>query len=456
MHPELFELKALVAGRLDAFRRREIDDHLGTCADCSRHYVALMLGSASPKTAEAEARQGLVPSGAGSAATYGIGGAIPDVGRYGIDAPLTPSDRKPTPARQPHSNTAALETEFVPTPARAQVPVSASLVDAIAKLRAEAEAPPKAVEATAAAAVVSPTADPHRTPVAQSVAIAPLAPMPLIEPSIFMPTPAGTASIIEFANPTSAVQSPAGRELPGFMSRTASASPSQSEGIQQELVVTFSSTPTRITTHRSPGAVAVYPPAAPRNTAPPVSTTSTTVPMAAPAAADLQLYVESAIAENAVSRKPKPMMLGAVLGGAALVVILGFSGYKYFQSSVAQAVSAATAASALQVQAAAARTAAAAPAPSAIAATPTPVQTRIVYVREPSRPVSESRSESRSVSAAVTAAPATIPVAVTIPDVNVLTGSAESAIQSNTQRSATSELTRSARATASRTAAPRP
>ena len=100
MHPELFELKALVAGRLDAHRRREIDDHLGSCADCSRHYVALMLGSASPKTAEAEARQGLVPTGAAAVAAAG---PLPSVTSFGIDAPLGPAEPRMA-TRQPHNN----------------------------------------------------------------------------------------------------------------------------------------------------------------------------------------------------------------------------------------------------------------------------------------------------------------------------------------------------------------
>ena len=82
MHPELFELKALVAGRLDAHRRREIDDHLGSCADCSRQYVALMLGSSSPKTAEAEARTVLVPHGSGTVLTALPQGAAAGYGSY--------------------------------------------------------------------------------------------------------------------------------------------------------------------------------------------------------------------------------------------------------------------------------------------------------------------------------------------------------------------------------------
>ena len=140
MHPELFELKALVAGRLDAHRRREIDDHLGSCAECSRHYVAMMLGSSSPKTAEAEAREGLVSTGAGSGATL-VGGESAAIQRYGIDAPLKPSaPPRPAAPRAPHNNLAALETEFQAPSSRIQMPVSASLVDAISKLRAESEA----------------------------------------------------------------------------------------------------------------------------------------------------------------------------------------------------------------------------------------------------------------------------------------------------------------------------
>ncbi|MDZ7632816.1 MAG: hypothetical protein U5K74_16125 [Gemmatimonadaceae bacterium] len=45
---------------------------------------------------------------------------------------------------------------------------------------------------------------------------------------------------------------------------------------------------------------------------------------------------------------------------------------------------------------------------------------------------------------------------MTLPEVNLSTGGAENALQANTQRGATSELTKSARATATRTAAPRP
>ena len=141
MHPELFELKALVAGRLDAHRRREIDDHLGSCADCSRHYVALMLGSPSPKTAEAEAREGLVPSGSGTLLTL-AGGEASLVQMYGIDAPLQPSaPPRPATPRRKDASSAPLETEFPASAPRAHAPTPGSLVDAITKLRAESEAP---------------------------------------------------------------------------------------------------------------------------------------------------------------------------------------------------------------------------------------------------------------------------------------------------------------------------
>ncbi|MDZ7632817.1 MAG: hypothetical protein U5K74_16130 [Gemmatimonadaceae bacterium] len=358
MHPELFELKALVAGRLDAHRRREIDDHLGSCADCSRHYVALMLGSASPKTAEAEARAGLIPSGAGTVLTLG---GSPESGAavYGIDAPIAPSEPRPAP-RAPHSNTPALETEF-PTSARTQVPVSASLVDAIAKLRAEADAPkaPPVASAPAAPEIVAPT-------VAQSS---------LIEPSIFMPTPADGISIVPSrATPAASAPSP---ELPGFMTRPTSASPSRSVAAQPELVVTFSSTPSRLTSYRSPSAVSAIPAASSFEYTSQAVPGLSAQPVSAPAS-------DFSVTSTTVARKPKPMMLGAILGTSALVVVLGIAGYKYFQSSVAQASAAAAAAAAKQVQAAAAQTAASAPVVTA-PTEPAPVQTRIIYVDRPAR-----------------------------------------------------------------------
>jgi hypothetical protein len=430
VHPELFELKALVAGRLDAHRRREIDDHLGSCADCSRHYVALMLGSSSPKTAEAEAREGLAPAG-GTVLTLAGSGSQAVVEVYGIDKPLGPSAPKP-PARQFPSQAPALETEFPAPSSRTQVPVSASLVDVIAKLRAEAEAP-KAAPAT-------PVAQTPPAPVATVVVAPPVAELPLIEPSIFLPTPAGGVSLIR---PEDApVVTKATPELPAFMTRAGSASPSASVEAQPELVVTFSSTPPRSSSHRSPASVATVTPSADR------AYVSQAVPnLTSQSASDY------AITETTVGHKPKPAMLGAILGGVAVVLVLGFSGYKYFQSSVSKAASAAAAAATQQVQATAAKTPA--PAPAVVAPAPAPaVQTRIVYVERPAR---KSAEPTKSAAPAPSATQASVtPAIVSIPDVNVSTGNADAAIQSNTQRSATSELTRSARATSTRTAAPRP
>ena len=424
MHPELFELKALVAGRLDAHRRREIDDHLGSCADCSRHYVAMMLGSSSPKTAEAEARQGLVPSGAGSNMA---GGSAPS-GGYGIDAPIAPAAPRPV-SRQPHSNTPALETEFPSSQSRTQVPVSASLVDAIAKLRAESDA--TKAELTA-------SATPSAPPVAPALLAPALVESMLIEPSIFMPTPADGVSILQPGTPTPAA-APAS-ELPGFMTRPASPSPARSAVAQPELVVTFSSTPSRLTSYRTPATIGTI------SAASEFEYVSQAIPKS-----NGQPMSEFSISETTVAQKPKPMLLGAVLGGAALAIILGISGYNYFKSSVSQAAAAAAAAAAKQVEAAA-RTAVPAPV-AAVPAAPAPVQTRIVYVREPARRGSEARSGSEVPSAPATSS---APVNVALPDVNVSTGAGDNSLQTNSQRSATSELTRSARATATRTAAPRP
>ncbi len=409
MHPELFELKALVAGRLDAHRRREIDDHLGSCADCSRHYVAMMLGSASPKTAEAEARQGLVPAGAGTSLTIG---GVANATVYGIDAPLAPSAPRP-PARSPLSNAPALETEFPAASARTQVPVSASLVDAIAKLRAEADAP--------------------KARVATPVVVAPVTESALIEPSIFMPTPAGGVSVVApSATPAAA---PRSAELPGFMTRPVSMSPGRSVEAQPELVVTFSSTPSRVTSYRSPTGTSVVP-AAPSS----FEYVSHAIPLSAP---------DVLVRETKISRAPKPMFY-AVAGGVAMFVILAVSGYRYFKASVSQAAAEAAAATAKQFEAAARS----APAPVVSAPLPpAPEKTRIVYVREPARRSTESRGAATTQSSAQAAPVAAVPVA--LPDVNLSTGG-ESVLQTNTQRSATSELTRSARATASRTASPRP
>ena len=416
MHPELFELKALVAGRLDAHRRREIDDHLGSCADCSRHYVALMLGSSSPKTAEAEAREGLVPTGSGTEIT--LGGNSPAVVRvYGIDAPLAP----PTPRapRSANGHAPALEAEFPSGPARTQVPVSASLVDAIAKLRAESEAQKLSAPAAAPVSRLAPEV------------VAPVAESPLIEPSIFTPTPPDGISIIRATSTPSTTRTPP--ERPSFMTRPSPASSTA----QPELVVTFSSTPTRASSYRSPSSVAVVTPSADREYV------SQAVPNLA-----THPHSDFHVAETTVARKPQSIALGVIVGGAALACVLAFSGYKYFQSTVASAASAAAAAATQQVKAAAATNK---PATPVVVTAPGPVQTRIVYVREPAR-----KSDSRpSVSPSSSATPA-LPANVVLPDVNVSTGSAESVIQGNTQRSATSELGRSARATAIRTAAPRP
>jgi hypothetical protein len=423
VHPELFELKALVAGRLDAHRRREIDDHLGSCADCSRHYVALMLGSSSPKTAEAEARTALVPQGSGTVLTLGGGPATVEM--YGIDAPLSPSVPK-APARSSSGTGITLETEF-PASSRTQVPVSSSLVDAIAKLRAESDAA-KATAAPMPVKTPTPTLAPHIVePVVESA---------FIEPSIFLPTPADGISIIRGEPTPSSIRVSA--ERPAFMTRQ---SPAASLAAQPELVVTFSSTPPRIPSYRSPSSVTVVTPASDRDY----------VSQAVQTHASSQPRSDYLITETTVGAKPTSMKMGLMMGGVALAAMLALSGYRYFQSSVTNAASAAASEAAQRVQAAAARATLAAP----IAAAPAPppqVQTRIVYVREPAK-----RSSAETRSPEVSSAPSTAtPLSVSLPDVNVSTGSAESAIQANTQRGATSELTRTARATSTRTAAPRP
>ena len=419
MHPELFELKALVGGRLDAHRRREIDDHLGSCADCSRHYVALMLGSASPKTAEAEARAGLVPQGAGTVISFN-GNGQSTVAMYGIDAPLGPSAVR-TPARKANGN-GGLETEFPAAAARTQVPVSSSLVDAIAKLRAESDAQKS-----------SPS---MRTPTLAPDIVAPVAESALIEPSIFTPTPADGISIIRAVpTPSSSRQA---SELPGFMTRP---SPSASVAAQPELVVTFTSTPARVPSYRSPSSVTIVTPSADRDYV------SQAVPNLATAP-----RTDFHVSETTVAAQPRSMKSGLVMGGIALAVVLAISGYKYFQSSVTQAATAAASQAAQRVQAEAATAAKAAAPVAAVPVAPPQVQTRIVYVREPARRSAEARAAAETTSGSTQAAP----LSVALPDVNVSTGSAEAAIQTNTQRSATSELTRSARATSTRTAAPRP
>ncbi len=429
MHPELFELKALVAGRLDTLRRREIDDHLGSCAECSRHYVALMLGSSSPKTAEAEAREALVPTGSGTVLTLMGGGSAP-APMYGIDAPLAPSAAPRATPRPPHNNLVALETEFPPASARTQVPVSASLVDAITRLRAESEGP-RAATAPAPVLELVRTPEPVAPPKAPTPApeavkakdvAAPVAEAPLIAPSIFMPTPYGGVSLID----------PPASPAPA---RTQSA---------PELTVTFSSTPRRTAAQRSAAGGATVAAATPAIT-PSQQYVSQAVPtMASRPASEFELSAPTA--PKAKSAMPPR---SAMIGAAALIgIVVSLAGYRYFQSSVSNAASAAAAAAAKQVQAAAAvRTPAATPA----AAEPPQVQTRIVYVE---KPASRNSQPAQAKPETVLVAPS-LPIAVTLPEVNLNTG-AEASVQSSTQRSATNELTRSARATASRTAAPRP
>jgi hypothetical protein len=446
VHPELFELKALVAGRLDTHRRREIDDHLGSCAECSRHYVALMLGSASPKTAEAEAREALVPTGAGTVLTL-VGGATAPAPMYGIDAPIAPSAPPRATPRPPHNNLVALETEFPPAQSRTQVPVSASLVDAISRLRAESEAPRSAA---AAAPALVPAADPVpapapklelvRTPepvaapapapvpapaaVKAPEIIAPVAESPLIAPSIFTPTPYDGVSVIHPpAAPAQARTQPA-----------------------TELVVTFSSTPKRNTAQRSGSSGTMSPAASPVVT-PSQEYVSQAIPtLANLPASEFELSAPAAPQPRAASPMPPRGAMIAAAAVAALVV--GIAGFRYFQSSVSEAASAAAAAAAKKVEAAAAVRA---PVTPPAAAAPAEVQTRIVYVEKPS---TRKAQPTQTKPETVLVAPA-VPIAVTLPEVNLNTGT-EGAAQSNTQRGATSELTRSARATASRTSAPRP
>jgi hypothetical protein len=420
VHPELFELKALVAGRLDAHRRREIDDHLGSCADCSRHYVALMLGSSSPKTAEQEARSALVPQGSGTVISLG-GASQATVEMYGIDAPLGPSKGK-SPAHRANGPI-TLETEF-PGSSRTQVPVSSSLVDAIAKLRAESDAQKAA-----------PAVSKMPTPTLAPDIVAAVTESALIEPSIFTPTPADGVSIIR-AIPTPK-SSRAAAELPAFMTRP---SPSASVAAQPELVVTFSSTPVRSQPHRSPASVTVVTPSADREYVSQAVPNSATSPR-----------TDFHVSETTVARKRAPNTMGLALGGIALAVVIAMSGYRYFQSSVTQAAASAAAAAAQSVRAAAANTPASAPVAATAPVAPPQVQTRIVYVEKPARKSAEVRPSEPTGAVSNT----TLPATVALPDVDLSTG-AESAIQANTQRSATSELTRSARATSSRTAAPRP
>jgi len=440
VHPELFELKALVAGRLDAHRRREIDDHLGSCADCSRHYVAMMIGSSSPKTAEAESREALVPTGAGSAVTRG-GDGDSAVRLYGIDAPIAPSPApRPAPARGLHNNLAALETEFPAPPARTQVAVSSSLVDAITKLRAESQA-------ASVAPAAAPAPAQARTPVVDLVLpVAPSVAQPMVHAAapVRMLTPASVEPQAVMPLMMLSVQTP----TPGNeMSLRVPLVPPAADRVPPatELIVTFSSTPPRTPAMRSvsassPTATAIVTPSQEY-----VSQAIPTLTSAAPSAFELSAP------EPAVTNR-KPVLLGGALAAAAVVVLVGLGGYKFFQSSVTQAASAAAAAATEEVKAAAE---ARPPAPVAVkvpaAPVPAAVETRIVYVERPS----SRKGEPVQVKPETVTVTTSMPIAVTLPDVNLNTVS-DASVQNNTQRNVTSELTRGARATASRTAAPRP
>jgi len=210
-----------------------------------------------------------------------------------------------------------------------------------------------------------------------------------------------------------------------------------------ELVVTFSSTPPRTPAMRS---VAAASPSATSVVTPSQEYVSQAIPTLTSAApAEFELSAP----ESALTSR-KPVLLGGALAAAAVVVLVGLGGYKFFQSSVSQAASAAAAAATQQAKAAAdARPLA--PVAAAPAPVPAPVQTRIVYVERPSSrkggPV-QAKPETVTVTTSM-------PIAVTLPDVNLNTAS-DASVQNNTQRNVTSELTRGARATASRTAAPRP
>jgi hypothetical protein len=74
-----------------------------------------------------------------------------------------------------------------------------------------------------------------------------------------------------------------------------------------------------------------------------------------------------------------------------------------------------------------------------------------VYVE---KPASRRGEPARVIPETVLVTPS-MPIAVTLPDVNLNTGN-DPVAQSNSHRNATSELTRSARATAIRTSVPRP
>lgn len=561
MHPELFELKALVAGRLDALRRREIDDHLGGCAECSRHYVAMMLGSASPKTAEAEAREAAAPTRAGAQMTFaGVASGPPLSTAYGIDAPLAPADPRP-PARAIPKPAAARATDLAPpSQGRTQMPVSASLVDAITRLRAESDAqaraafvdvepphapatavpappaPAPAAEASAAPVLRAPArwsdapvvedapparstaainkvlplgpraADPasavsaaaptapveaslpplpafsfaeyddfdvpaatvqvapvqaapaqaapaQAAPAQAPVAVVPVAHQPVVpqpvahQPVVPQPVarqlvPAAPVSVQSVAAPVAAAIAAPISVVPAVAVAPTAAAPAAA---RPELVVTFSSTPTRRSPLRTTGikTTASFVPSLGGH-----DVTASVVPFAAgmPFATSVPLDEYHVPPTQPLSGMP-PARLAMVLGSVALVFVTGMSGYRYFKSSVSTAAAAAAAAATKQVQAAAQAKAQATPgAPAAAAPAPAPVQTRIVYVREPAPP--EPRSKARADTQSAPAAP----LAVILPDVNLSpTSSADNAVLSATQRGATSELTRSARATSSRT-----
>ena len=474
MHPELFELKALVAGRLDLHRRREIDDHLGSCADCSRHYVAMMLGSSSPKTAEQEARAGHVAAAAPSLSMVGAGSGASLASAYGIDAPLAAPAPKPAPRVPNKSHSLDLDLTAASAP-RQPAPVSPSLVDAITRLRAESDAEqapqaaaaapaPAPVAAAPVAAVAAPAPAPFvaPAPIVAAVQIAPeilAAPEPtslLLEPSIFMPTPLGGVSIINPDGSTATIHAQSDRSL-------YAATPKADIDVPvtpptPELVVTFSSTPARFRAQRSPAAnreVAEAPVAAVRAAAPAVPLSPAEieyVSQAVPTSASLPLSEFAPAAPAQVHPPARRANVAMLAGGAAIVAGVLFGGYRYFQSSVTEAAAAAAAAAATQVAAAAAKNAPAAPATVA----PAPVQMRVVYVDRPSKKKeSEKAKETPAPEAAAVLQPPPTTV-VTLPDVNLQTSAPDAAVLGNSQRSATSELGRSARATAVRTAAPRP
>ena len=484
MHPELFELKALIAGRLDNYRRREIDDHLGSCAECSRHYVAMMLGSTTPKTAEVEARIGAVSRGAGAGMSGGAAGVEALAGLYGIDAPLDP----PVPKAQ--SRAALFEDlgiEDAPLVEKTRVPVSASLVHAIAKLRAESDSAERIADERRASAapldaavVPAQVVPPPAAPVAEApIRIPPIQTTPLepvtafgdvtdldaldalpprtlaLEPSVIMPTPIYDAAIDYNVPP-----SPAPKAAPATPPVKAAPAPAPSPRVappptEPELVVTFSSAPTRLPSYRSPASVASVPAAAPAVFAAELPTATAPAPAAAPApvtgftASTFDLASPTArefqaAAAGAGSNKP----IAKIAGAALVVLALGIGGYQYFTASVSKAAAAAAQAAAKQAVAGAAPAPVQPAAPAAAAPAPE-VRTRIVYVRDPKQPA-----------AAPAAAPETavvaVPVAVNIPDVSIQTGTPETGVDRSASRNATSELTRTARATASRTAAPRP